>query len=162
MKKKYLFFLLSFLFLSCDSFIQHNFSIQNNSDITVSFSVKNYGNKQYTLSPEEKINLFLFDNPQLTFVDNPRVYFVSGVDSGVIKNLVKKTVSVYNPLDVKVLLSDKNKMLGDNYGDTYELLPNAITSINIYSSNLNLTATYKSNGKTFNVLDKLEFTPAIF
>jgi hypothetical protein len=162
MKKIIPFIFSLFLFFGCDSFIQHDFLIQNNSNMTVSFSLKNYGDNQYTLTPGEEVNLFLYDNPQLIFIDNPRVSFISGVDSGIINNLDKKTVSVYNPLDVPVVLADKNNMLGDNYGDTYELPPNSITSINIYSSSLNLAATYKNNGKTFNVIDKLEFTPAIF
>ena len=85
------------LFASCNSFTEHDVTIENRSSETVHFTVQNYPDiEKQTLSSGASVTLDLYDHPRLTFNAYERVYYETGSSSVEIKDLDKHEYRIIN------------------------------------------------------------------
>lgn len=141
MKKIFIIFIFLFTsffcFTSCDTAFIRAVNIKNDSDFTVSFSLKNCNSTVYTLEKNETICLDIYSNPNLNFMDNYRISYASGANDVLISNLETCTYTVVNNSLYDIKLSENNNMIGDNYGDTIIIsAPTIVNNQIVYNSQI--------------------------
>jgi hypothetical protein len=146
-KSKFLFapflFCFAILFVSCDTFMLHDFEIKNDSSCDVSFRLVKYSDKNiYALASGASLILDLYDQPDIEFINHERVYFVSGNSSGHIYDLQKYSYLVVNNGNYDVHLSEKNGMLGDTFGNVEKISRQGTKKIFVYTDNPKWNATF--------------------
>ena len=158
MKKiSFVLIILTFCLMSCTTFVRHDFSIQNNSDKTVSFTLVNYADKNvYTLAPDGEITLSLYDNPKINILNNERVVFVSGLTEGKIYNQKSYTYTVENTSEHLIYLSEKNNFIGDPVQKIVEIPALETEEISVFTNFPTFSAYYVENSSKVDALDLLE------
>ena len=101
-------------FSSCDSFVEHDVTIENNSTQTVSFKLTNYPDiEKQTLASGASVSLDLYDRPQLEFLNHERVSYESGSSLVSIKDLQSfEYLLVNTSKSESVVISEQNGMMG--------------------------------------------------
>lgn len=155
--KKFSFLILSvFLCFSCSNFFEHDVEISNNSSYEVSFQLERYDDTVYTLASGKSITLEIYNNPTLVFQGNPRVAYSSNT-SVRIYNLTAYEYNVTNNSSASIVLSEKNGLLGDTYGETVTLTGSETLAITVYAKKPSWQAWYE-NDHTADALDWLTIT----
>ena len=158
MKKiSFVLIILTFCLMSCTTFVRHDFSIKNNSDKTVSFTLVNYTDENvYTLAPDDEITLSLYDNPKINILNNERVVFVSGLTEGKIYNQKSYTYTVKNTSEHLIYLSEKNNFIGDPVQKIVEIPASETEEISVFTNSPTFSAYYVENNSKVDALDLLE------
>ncbi len=158
MKKiSFVLIILTFCLMSCTTFVRHDFSIKNNSDKTVSFTLVNYTDENvYTLAPDGEITLSLYDNPKINILNNERVVFVSGLTEGKIYNQKSYTYTVENTSEHLIYLSEKNNFIGDPVQKIVEIPALETEEISVFTNFPTFSAYYVENSSKVDALDLLE------
>ena len=157
-------FLSQFFLSSCENFIEHDYTIQNNSSTSVTFSIDGYGDALYTLDSGSSISKNLYSNIKLTFYGNPRVSYYSKSDKCVIEDLEYYSYTVTNTTSYEITLSEANNMLGKTYGDTAQIPASTLssdstaasTTVIVYTSSPEWLAVFTDTGS--DALNFLTFT----
>ncbi len=148
---------LSFCLMSCTTFVRHDFSIKNDSDKTVSFTLVNYTDENvYTLAPDSKITLNLYDNPKINILNNERVVFVSGLTEGKIYNQKSYSYIIKNNSEHLIYLSEKNNSIGDPVQKIVEIPASKTEEISVFTNFPTFSAYYVENGSKLDALNLLE------
>lgn len=158
MKKVFILFLLFLSFVSCDTFMLHDFEIKNDSSCDVSFRLVKYSDKNiYDLATGASLVLDLYDDPDIEFINHERVYFVSGNSSGHIYDLQKYSYLVVNNSNYDVYLSEKNGMLGDTFGYVERISGQEAKKVFVYTDTPIWNATFLAEGVEYDGISLLTF-----
>jgi hypothetical protein len=131
MKHFYIYiFCAIFLLVGCNSMTEHSFTITNESDYTVSFSLVNYTDKSYTLAPAASITVQAYTFPKVKFTTDYPVKFNSSDTDGKIVNLQSYTLNVNNNYSQAVILSITN----DPYFTSVSIDKGTTTTVTMYTS----------------------------
>jgi len=122
-------------FSSCDSFVEHDVTIENNSTQTVSFKLTNYPDiEKQTLASGASVALDLYDRPQLEFLNHERVSYESGSSLVSIKDLESSEYLLVNTSKSEsVDISEQNGMIGLPYSESVTVGANDEKSIVVYT-----------------------------
>ena len=151
MKKLFL-ILLPFLFIACQDPNDriYDFKFVNDSSVDVTFKVFD---KTYTVQPTETCVVQKSNSDSYSLVDHPRVNVKNYPQAHklVFENMTSKTINVYNTTSLTITLSEKNGLLGDNYGDTLSINGNSSATATVYGSWQEYIATTEIEGNTVTV-----------
>ena len=149
--KKLILILLPFLFLGCKTNLtKHNFYIENNSSVTVSFTTDDT-TTVFTLAPNESTTIPSYAYLKPSFINHPRVYFDSDYDRGIIKDKPFYLYKIYNLYKEQITVIEENGNLGENYGESINISGFSDVIIKIYTTEPKLIAVEtETNVKTFN------------
>lgn len=121
-------------FSSCDSFVEHDVTIENNSTQTVSFKLTNYPDiEKQTLASGASVSLDLYDRPQLEFLNHERVSYESGSSLVSIKDLESFEYLLVNTSNSDVDISEQNGMIGLPYSEYVTVGAKSEKSIVVYT-----------------------------
>ena len=121
-------------FSSCDSFVEHDVTIENNSTHTVSFKLTNYPDiEKQTLASGASVSLDLYDRPQLEFLNHERVSYESGSSLVSIKDLESFEYLLVNTSSSDVVISEQNGMIGLPYYEYVTVGADSEKSIVVYT-----------------------------
>ena len=154
-KALFLFFctIFCFLFYSCINFgCDTPYTIHNKTENDV--TIITYSNKVLTVPANSSVDTIesfetgiKLQNPRLRLkVDVMYGNWPNGHTDCYITPLSYYNYIITNSTSLVVVVSEKNNMLGDIYGDTFTINPGESITVKVYTNNPKFKAVYENNG----------------
>lgn len=153
MKKSFvLLSFIMFLFCSCNSGYftgVYEYEFINNSSETVQINIKNEGT--YTLAPAENLKLKFDHSNNYSLINNPRAslreeckeshsyYYVY------VENLNYVNMQFFNSSSFNVIVTEKNGLLGNKYGDTLLVKAGQLEKAKVFTSNPSFISVFEDS-----------------
>lgn len=137
MKNIYAFIILfvaSLFFTACDSIFKDDYSINNESNNSSTFSIEEKGDEEFTLAPKESKNYTLYEHPRIKILTKEhQAYSYDGSGNITISDMEKIRLIVENQCSKNITITENNDLL-ENYGDSLTVEKNSTKDFFTYGT----------------------------
>lgn len=150
--KRFLFLIpVLFLFVSCFNPVHSDlweYQLQNNSSYDLNINI---GKDNYTLLSGNKLNVSVSSHDSINVLDNNRIIAEktqSNFEPFIItySDIKKYEITIFNPTTYDLLITEKDRLLGDTVDFTLDITSGNTVKCSIYTKNPKLEIKYKING----------------